>query len=351
MVIAVGHAQTLEGLHAHQRVVGVVGAVLCQTLLDQAHADRTPVGLEVDFARGPLAERQVVVGTQLIDVDVFDALAVAQLVLHVVEDRQRAVVGAGVRLRLAADVGRARQCGLAVVEGRCDLILGAAVDLAGQVLVDAADEDVALLVGQPGVLECVAEGIGDTREARQAVVARAGTGGKVAVELLDHGYDLPDALVAMHAEELDLVMVAEAGIAHGARAVVLWGLDQFIQRNHESREVVRGEIGEAAELAEGEQVDALDAVVIDQGTLDTRAAGPQGKLHLVARPRQRLDAPLLSQTAVELHRRIHTVGDHNGVQRPAQAVQPLVGRMQHPDVDDTLRELDAAVDKVAADDP
>ena len=117
----------------------------------------------------------------------------------------------------------------------------------------------------------------------------------------------------------------------------------------EAGEVGAGERAPGEEVREREEVHALHVVVVAQRRVDARDGAAQRRGHLLGRPRERLDAPLLPAAGVELERLVHAVREHDAAHREAERLEPLVH------LDDVLRrraalrDLDRVADAVGVD--
>ena len=126
--------------------------------------------------------------------------------------------------------------------------------------------------------------------------------------------------------------------------------DQLAQAFLELREIFSDQIVELVEVAVGEEVDTLRAVVVGQPGVDVRTGGTQREFDFLARPGQRLDAPLFPACPVMLQRLVVALRHEDPVQRDSQSLQPVVGIRQDLGGDVALRDFQYAVHHVRVDD-
>ena len=159
-VLAEVDSQRFEGVHTRQQVTAIARHRQRQTLLDQARAERTAVGLEHDFARDTPADGNFVLGAHLINVGVLNSLVLAHHLLDVGKQHAGAFVSAGVEVGSAAAERGTRQSRTPVVERWHHRVGMARVNRTRQMHVKGFDEVVAAFVGkfrplQRGFEQCV----------------------------------------------------------------------------------------------------------------------------------------------------------------------------------------------------
>ena len=141
-------AQRPEAADAREHVVAVALARRGQPLLDEARLDRAEVRLVDDLARPPAPHGRRRVLAQLVDVGVFDDLALGEHGAQVREKDLRPRVRARVEDDAPLDERRPRQRRAAVVERRCRAFAAHRVDLARHIHVKRLDERGGGLVGE-----------------------------------------------------------------------------------------------------------------------------------------------------------------------------------------------------------
>ena len=133
-----------------------------------------------------------------------------------------------------------------------------------------------------------------------------------------------------NAKELDFVVAVELVVAQRGHVADLRRRRKLGNAGTGRLEVTGAERDERGEVFVGEEVDALDVVVVDEVRMDVRLRRGKGEVHFATRPDEGLDAPLLAEAAVPFE---GAVGTLTFARAPVSAGATLVAEVGDSGVD------------------